>query len=42
MADLVKELNSLDFGLYIGGPLQPAVARTSLQQQTKNETLTLV
>lgn len=25
MADLVSELNSLDFGLYIGGPLQAAV-----------------
>lgn len=25
MADLVSELNSLDFGVYIGGPLQAAV-----------------
>lgn len=25
MADLVSELNSLDFGIYIGGPLQAAV-----------------
>ncbi|XGA81411.1 DUF2589 domain-containing protein [Halomonas sp. CH40] len=25
MAQLVEELNSLDFGVYIGGPLQAAI-----------------